>query len=257
MQGPITVFDQGSYAGDARIEDLAPGQERLLSYALDLKTEVEPQAGEGEQKLVDLRIKKGTLVTVHKFSNAKTYLVRNRDTKEKRVLIEHPFQSDWKLIEPKDPGERTRDVYRLAVAVKPDETKSLVVREEKQTSEEVSLTNFDNDTLAFYVRAKEVQPRIKEALQRVVSLRDLVNQTALEKGRKQQRFTEIGQEQSRIRENLARLNENSELYARYVKKLDQQETELEGLRREIETLKETEAKQAKELNDFLISLNID
>jgi hypothetical protein len=31
MQGPIPVFDAGTYAGDARIEDLAPGQERLLS----------------------------------------------------------------------------------------------------------------------------------------------------------------------------------------------------------------------------------
>ena len=29
MQGPITVFDGGVYAGDARIEDLPPGGERL------------------------------------------------------------------------------------------------------------------------------------------------------------------------------------------------------------------------------------
>src|SRR5690606_2346619 len=35
MQGPITVFDGGVYAGDARIEDLPPGEERLISYALD------------------------------------------------------------------------------------------------------------------------------------------------------------------------------------------------------------------------------
>ena len=44
LQGPITVFDGGIYAGDARIADLPPGQERLISYALDLKTEVETQA---------------------------------------------------------------------------------------------------------------------------------------------------------------------------------------------------------------------
>ena len=29
MQGPITVFDGGAYAGDAKIEDLQPGTERL------------------------------------------------------------------------------------------------------------------------------------------------------------------------------------------------------------------------------------
>src|SRR5207244_3366397 len=48
MQGPITVFDSGAYAGDARMEDLAPGQERLISYALDLKTEVEAKPGPGQ-----------------------------------------------------------------------------------------------------------------------------------------------------------------------------------------------------------------
>ena len=42
MQGPITVFDGGAYAGDAKIEDLPPGTERLISYALDLNTEVAP-----------------------------------------------------------------------------------------------------------------------------------------------------------------------------------------------------------------------
>ena len=44
MQGPITVFDGGVYAGDAKIEDLPPGSERLISYALDLDTEVAPEA---------------------------------------------------------------------------------------------------------------------------------------------------------------------------------------------------------------------
>ncbi len=44
MQGPITVFDDGAYAGDAQIEDLPPGTERLISYALDLDTEVAPES---------------------------------------------------------------------------------------------------------------------------------------------------------------------------------------------------------------------
>src|SRR5262249_13727631 len=32
MQGPLTVFDNNTYAGDARILDLQPSEERLLSY---------------------------------------------------------------------------------------------------------------------------------------------------------------------------------------------------------------------------------
>ena len=44
MQGPITVFDGGVYAGDAKIEDIPPGGERLISYGIDLDTEVAPQS---------------------------------------------------------------------------------------------------------------------------------------------------------------------------------------------------------------------
>ena len=40
MQGPITVFDAGVYAGDAEIRDIPPGGDRLVSYALDLETEI-------------------------------------------------------------------------------------------------------------------------------------------------------------------------------------------------------------------------
>jgi hypothetical protein len=44
MQGPVTVFEGGTYAGDARVSDLQPNEERLLSYAVDLGTEVKPEA---------------------------------------------------------------------------------------------------------------------------------------------------------------------------------------------------------------------
>jgi hypothetical protein len=36
MQGPVTVYEGNGYAGDAQLPDLRPGEERLVSYALDL-----------------------------------------------------------------------------------------------------------------------------------------------------------------------------------------------------------------------------
>ena len=41
-QGPITVFEGSNYAGDSRILDVEPNEERLLSYAVDLGMEVNP-----------------------------------------------------------------------------------------------------------------------------------------------------------------------------------------------------------------------
>ncbi len=53
---------------------------------------------------------------------------------------------------------------------------------------------------------------------------------------------------------MARLAQNSELYARYVSKLDQQEAEIEKLRKEMDTLKVTEDRQKRDLNDYLLGL---
>ncbi|MGH7182538.1 MAG: hypothetical protein ACREJN_11235, partial [Nitrospiraceae bacterium] len=92
MQGPITLFDSGAYAGDARIEDLPPGQDRLISYALDLKTEVEPTLQGGTQELATVSLKKDTMLISRRLVEDRTYLVKNRDAKPKTVLIEQPYR---------------------------------------------------------------------------------------------------------------------------------------------------------------------
>ena len=119
MQGPITLFESGSYAGDARIEDLPPGQDRLISYALDLKLEIEPKLNGGTQELVTVSLKKGTMLVSRRRIEDRTYLIKNRDAKTKLVLIEQQYRPDWKLTEPTEPTERTRDLYRFAVPVEP------------------------------------------------------------------------------------------------------------------------------------------
>jgi hypothetical protein len=55
---------------------------------------------------------------------------------------------------------------------------------------------------------------------------------------------------------MGRLAQNSELYRRYVKTLDQQETELEQVRKEIEALTRAERQQKRELNEYLLGLDI-
>src|SRR5205823_14742922 len=74
-QGPITVYEGGTYAGDARILDLQKGERRLLSYAIDLGTEVQavPHSDNGKYTLV--RVIKGLVESTTKLSERKTYTV--------------------------------------------------------------------------------------------------------------------------------------------------------------------------------------
>ncbi|HEY5870957.1 MAG TPA: hypothetical protein VI542_36205 [Candidatus Tectomicrobia bacterium] len=255
-QGPVTVFDGGVYAGDARLEDLPPGQERLLSYAMDLKTEVEPVNEPEQRDLVTVSLRKGTLLTTQKATAEKTYNIRNRDQKPHLVLIEHPFRADWQLVAPSTATERTREVYRFAVTVDPGPGTQLRVREERPLQQSVTLSDAGPDVLGYYMRATQVSDKVKQALQRVSTLRDKLDQTVQQRRRFEQQIQEIAQEQARMRENMGKLAQNSELYNRYVRKLDQQETEIDKMRKDIEALKGTEEQQRKELNDYLMGLDI-
>lgn len=257
QQGPITVFDGGTYAGDARIESLPAGQERLISYALDLKAEVDPKAQPGSEELVAASLRKGVLLVSRKAVQEKTYAVASRDTKPKTVLVEHPRRAEWTLVAPGAPAERTRDAYRFAVPVAAGATASLTVREERRIQESVRIADSGPDVIGIYLQARQVSPKVKEALQKIVALRNQVEQTVTRRSRLEQRSKEIGEEQRRIRENMARLPQNSELYARYVGVLGQQETELDKLRVETENQRNTEARQRRELQDFLLGLEID
>ena len=66
MQGPITVFDGANYAGDARILDLQPKEERLVSFAIDLGTEVEPKIEPESGRLTAIRLHQGLLYSTVK-----------------------------------------------------------------------------------------------------------------------------------------------------------------------------------------------
>ncbi len=256
MQGPITLFDSGTYAGDARIEDLPPGQDRLISYALDLKTEVEQTLEGGTQELATVSLKKGTMLISRRLVEDRTYLVKNRDAKTKTVLIEQPYRADWKLAEPKEPIERTRDLYRFSLSVDPGKSATLRVKETLPLQESILLMESGIDQIVYYQQTKEISQKVKDALQRVVLLRNKLDETRTQRTRLDHRTAEITAEHTRIRENMQRLQQNSELYNRYVKKLDQQETELEKLRKEIETLKNTEEEHRRELQNFVMNLDV-
>jgi chromosome segregation ATPase len=112
------------------------------------------------------------------------------------------------------------------------------------------------DQIVYYQQSKEVSPKVKEALQRVVHLRSKVDPARAQRTRLGQRTAEITAEHTRIRENMPRLAQNSDLYTRYVRKLDQQETELEKLRKEIESLKNTKEEHRRELQNYVMNLDV-
>ena len=257
MQGPITVFDSGAYAGDAQIADIAPGAERLVSYAMDLETEVAPQARSRPDELVSLRLVKGTAITTRKYARAREYTVRNSGSRTKQVLIEQPLEADWTLVSPEEPAEKTRDMYRFLVEAEPGVPAVLTVEEERIDRQQVAMTNLDEERIRIYLSARQVSDAVKDALASLQQRRHELAQVAAEREQRQQRIEEIADDQARIRENMARLDRNSDLYRSYVQRFTDQETEIESLREAIRELQEKETVLQEELDEFLMALDLE
>ena len=259
MQGPLTVYDQaggGSYSGDARIEDMAPGTERLVSYAVDLDVEVAAR-GEGRaEEIVNVRLVKGTLFAARKLARAKVFEVKNSGKNAVKVLLEHPLEGGWTLVAPEKPEEKTRDRYRFAVVAEPGKPVTLEVAEEMPIEEAQVLTNLDDGAILFYSRAKATSPAVREALAEVVRRKREIEQLVRDKGVREQEIATIDQEQARIRGNMGALDRTSDLFNQYVRKFADQEKRIEILRGEIAGLVATEQEARKGLDDYLLAIDV-
>ncbi|MGH7138366.1 MAG: hypothetical protein ACREHD_21660, partial [Pirellulales bacterium] len=240
-----------------QIEDLPPGSERLLSYALDLKTEVASEAKQSPQQLVKCRLVKGVLHTTNKLERRRTYTVKNSGRDTKKVLVEYANEQGWTLITPKEPTEKTRDRYRFAVDAESGKAAKLELAEEQTIAQQVELTNLDDKTIRYYINAKVVSDKVKEALADVIRRKQQISELAGQKQQLEQQIAAINEEQNRIRQNMQQLDRNSDLYRRYVKKFSEQEDEVEKLRTQITTRANELAKRQTELDAYLGDLNLD
>jgi chromosome segregation ATPase len=107
-----------------------------------------------------------------------------------------------------------------------------------------------------YIRAPQISDNVKQALQRVVALRQQLDTTTEKREQLEQQIRDIADEQQRIRQNMERLDRNASLYTRYVSKLDQQESAIETLQQEIAQLTATEQQQRQALQAFLLGLEL-
>jgi hypothetical protein len=257
MQGPITVFEGSSYAGDARILDITPKDERLISYAIDLGTEVEPIAKRQPDRITKLKINKGIIYQTTKVREEKTYNLKNRSEHDRTVLIEHPFRPEFAITSKDKPAERARDVYRFEVKLAAGQTASQEVVEERDVGTQIALTNSDDNTMRFFINQPAASAALKEALGQAVELKSKLSATQLEIQQQERQLKVIVDDQVRLRANLKEMPPTAEAYKRYLKKFDDQETQIEDFQKKIKALQDTEHTQRKAFEEFLAKLDVE
>ena len=256
-QGPVTVFDGNTYAGDAKLPDLRPQEKRLVAYALDLATEVKIERKPRVDQLVKLRIAKGTLISQHKYVEALEYEVKNKGEKPRDVIIEHLYDNAWTLVEPKEPFEKTDNLLRFRLAAKPNDTTRLPVRLERMGDTTVALSDTDFDNLRWYLKTSVMTPGIERAIERVIDLRTELSRLDRTLATAETSLNETQTEQGRIRDNLRVLPQNTDQYARQLQQFDAFESQIEELRRSVAEARKAREAKVRELETFLVSLNIE
>ena len=256
LQGPITVLDDHSYAGDAQIDNLPPGQERLISYGIDLEMQVNAANRRQENNIQTGRLVKGVLQVTRKQVVMQDYLVENMSQKAKEVIIEHPFQTGWKLVETPKPMETTDSLYRFRDSVPAGKARTLTVKEERVQGETIAILPADIGQLESYSRSGEIPAGVREALIKTMGLKSALLDSQRQSQQKQKELAEISQEQKRIRDNLNTVTQSSQYYTRLLGKLNDQESRIEKLQGEIERLQRTQDQQRKELETYLLNTTV-
>jgi hypothetical protein len=257
MQGPVTVFEGSSYAGDSRVLDLQPKEERLLSYAIDLGTEVEPVAKRDPDRLTKVKVNKGILYQTTKVRESKRYNVKNRSEHDRTLLLEHPFRADFALVSKDQPAERARDVYRFELKVPAGHSASEEVVEEQDVLSTVQLTNADDQSMRFFLSQPVVSEAVKKALGKALELKGTLSATQREIAEQERHLKTIVDDQGRLRANLREMPPTAEAYKRYLKKFDDQETQIEDFQKKIKALQGQEFQQRQTFEDFLAKLDVE
>ena len=255
MQGPITVFEGSNYAGDARILDLQPNEERLISYAVDLGVEVNPVPLSDNGRITSVKVVKGIIETTNKIRESKKYTIVNRNDQERLVLVEHPVRNDFKLVDTVKPAETASDFYRFEVKAAPGKTETLTVTEERVFNSQMQLASTDDNQIRFFLSHTASSAKVKDGLKQAQMLRWNQEKTRREIEELERQLKVITDDQTRLRANLREVPPTSAAYKRYLEKFDKQETQIEEYQASIKKLQGVEHNQRKEFDDFLANFS--
>jgi hypothetical protein len=257
MQGPVTVFEGSSYAGDTRFLDIQPKDERLVSYAIDLGTEVEAKPSDDSGPITKIIARQGVIYQTNRARESRNYKVVNRSEHDRVVLIEHPYRPEFALVSTVKPAERARDVYRFEVKVPAGKDASLDVVEERDAVSTVQINNADDNTIRFFLSQKITSEKVKQALEQAQQLKAKRSTTERDLAQAREELKEITDDQARIRQNLPVLPQTSEAFKTYVKKLADQEPDVERLQKSIKELTQRATREQQEIDNYLNSLNVE
>ncbi|MEO1008451.1 MAG: hypothetical protein AAFX79_07780 [Planctomycetota bacterium] len=233
IDGPVSVYDGGAYAGDAQIGYVPADAQRLLAYAVDLELKARTERRSATQRST-FRIVDGVLIQTYGRTQTTIYILRNESGRDRTVIVEHP-SIGWTIDTPGDGATTDDGNLRFERSVARGKELRFEVRESTTDRTRYALVDADIGSLIERIeRNGSPDADLLEALReggrlnrRVADLEERVRVL-------QARVQAITADQSRIRSNMQAIDSGTDLYRRYLGTLNEQEDQLGTLRDDIE-----------------------
>jgi len=116
-QGPIAVFDQGGWIGDAQLPDLPAHDHRLLSYAVDLAITVRCESQGPVARTTAWSLAAGILTVTQQLTTTTVYHIDYAHAGPRTLIIAIPRQVGWRLADMPAPFEQTPTETRFRIVL--------------------------------------------------------------------------------------------------------------------------------------------
>ncbi|HVO98340.1 MAG TPA: DUF4139 domain-containing protein [Bryobacteraceae bacterium] len=252
--GPITVYDEGTYAGEALVETVKAGDKRLISYGVDLGTRITTKFDSSKNVVREIHFSHGMLTTKYAVEEVKTFTIKNVDAKAKTLVIEEPQLPAYKLLEPAKATETTANTNRFEVKLSANATQTFVLRQERVYDQTNSVSSMTPDTISVWLENKALSANGKRQLEQIAAKKREIaaNDAALNAATSS--ISDLTQDETRLRANIQSLNNvrnQQELVQQYSTQLASTETKLAALRDQQSDLKRKKAALESDLSALM------
>jgi hypothetical protein len=259
--GSFSVLDKEVFAGEGLTDPIKPGERRIISYATDLGLLVEAVKNVQPQHVSHVKISHGVLTHTSELRERTLYTARNQGDTAQTLVIEHPARPEWRLAKgAKEPDEKAPGVYRFRVEVPPQGTASMPVEEVRTLATSYQLASLDENQISVFVKRGSITPEMTQALAKITAQKSEVAKLEEDMESRQKDIDRIVEDQGRLRENMKALRGTAEekaLVQRYTKQLDEQETQLDTLRKNIQATEAQRDKANAQLENMIQDLQIE
>ena len=262
--GVLTLYERDAktgavaYLGDAQLRTLPPGESRLVGFALDQKVRMERE-DKASTTLTKGKIARGIFHHVRMARRTTIYRLKGAAGAPRRVIIEHPRAAGWSLDAPdrkKVKVDLAQGVYRITVDLKSGEKRRLDVVTSRPRRESLGLSSLRASRVNAFAGTQTLSPEVRAAFKRMGELMAAIGRHKGDVKKVTQQQKGIFADQGRIRDNMRRVNNRSQLYQRYVKKLDLQENALEAMESKLDSARAAQRKAEKALTDYVVALDL-